>query len=184
MTSSGEEGSDSESDEEAKPSRKQVQTIIDKDSDEEELERFVLGDTENFREHLFEDEAQKDAEVVGFEGADRDGVDEDSDLEDVADADLFAFDVAGTGDGKQLVTAPIAQIAPTEDAVTKDAPAWYDSDDERLAISLANTTQLRKLRISEAEDVVSGTEYITRLRQQYLRLNPLLVKTTRTHQMK
>ena len=175
MTSSaGEEGSDYESDEEAKPPRKQIIQTIDKDSDEEELERFVLGDTDNFREHLFEDdEAQKDTEIVGLEGADKDGADEDSDLEDVADADLFAFDVAGTGDGKELVTASIAQIVPTEDAAPKDAPAWYDSDDERLAISLANTTQLRKLRISEAEGVISGTEYITRLRQQYLRLNPL-----------
>ena len=34
------------------------------------------------------------------------------------------------------------------------------------------TTRLRKLRTAEAEDLVSGTEYARRLRQQYLRLYP------------
>ena len=172
MTSSGEEGSEYASDHETVPSQRQIHTI-DKDSDEEELERFVLGDTANFREHLFQDEAQIDGEdgleIFGDDGEDKDG----SDLEDVADADLFAFDVGGApSDGKQLVIAPIAQIAPTQ-PTSKDAPAWEDSDDDRLTISLTSATQLRKLRISEAEDVITGTEYITRLRQQYLRLNPL-----------
>ncbi|RYP90563.1 hypothetical protein DL770_003325 [Monosporascus sp. CRB-9-2] len=173
MISSGDEGSDYASDEAAKPSHKHVQTI-DKDSDEEELERFVLGDTANFRQHLFKDESQVDGEGPDSEGFGEEGGEEDGlDLEDMADADLFAFDVGGTeSDGKQVVTAPIAQIAPTKPA-SKDAPAWEDSDDERLTISLASGTQLRKLRISEAEDVVTGNEYIARLRQQYLRLNPL-----------
>lgn len=169
MISSGEEDSEYASDHETGPAQRQTQTI-DKDSDEEELERFVLGDTANFREHLFQDEAQINGEDdLDIFGEDKDG----SDLEDVADADLFAFDIGGApSDSKQLVTAPIAQIASTQSA-SKDAPAWEDSDDERLTISLANATQLRKLRIGEAEDVITGTEYITRLRQQYLRLNPL-----------
>ncbi|RYO84025.1 hypothetical protein DL766_001293 [Monosporascus sp. MC13-8B] len=172
VISSGEEGSDYASDEEAKPSHTKVQTV-DKDSDEEELERFVLGDTANFRQHLLKDESQPDGEGPDFGGFGEEGEEDGSDLEEMADADLFAFDVGGTeSDGKQLVTAPIAQIAPTNPA-SRDAPAWEDSDDERLTISLASATQLRKLRISEAEDVVTGSEYIARLRQQYLRLNPL-----------
>src|SRR5690606_23056714 len=40
-------------------------------------------------------------------------------------------------------------------------------------VSLATATRLRKLRLEEGEDVVSGTEYATRLRKQYLALNPL-----------
>ncbi|KAK7752465.1 U3 snoRNP protein [Diatrype stigma] len=175
MTSSGDEDSEYASDRELEPAQRQTQTqTVDKDSDEEELERFVLGDTANFRAHLFQDETQADGhggdlERFGEDHGDKEG----SDLEDLADTDLFAFDIGGApSNGKQLVTAPIAQIAQPQPG-SKDAAAWEDSDDERLTISLASATQLRKLRISEAEDTITGTEYISRLRQQYLRLNPL-----------
>lgn len=47
------------------------------------------------------------------------------------------------------------------------APAWEDSDDEHLTISLASYSQRRKLRDTETDDVVSGTEYSRRLRRQY-----------------
>lgn len=47
-----------------------------------------------------------------------------------------------------------------------------DSDDERLTISLAGNQRLRKLRVTESEDLISGKEYIRRLRRQYLRLHP------------
>lgn len=49
---------------------------------------------------------------------------------------------------------------------------WHDSDDEQLTVSLADNQRLRKLRVAEAEDVISGTEYIRRLRRQYQQLNP------------
>lgn len=55
---------------------------------------------------------------------------------------------------------------------TETFAAWEDSDDERLRISLAGNDRLRKLRVTEAEDVVSGKEYITRLRRQFERLQP------------
>lgn len=48
-----------------------------------------------------------------------------------------------------------------------NVPAWEDSDDERLTISLASYGQRRKLRDTEIDDVVSGTEYSRRLRRQY-----------------
>lgn len=47
-----------------------------------------------------------------------------------------------------------------------DAPAWEDSDDERIMVSLASVPRLRKLRNFEAEDMVNGKEYIKRLRRQ------------------
>ncbi len=173
MISSGEDGSEYPSGDESAPGRRQVRALA-RDSDEEELERFVLGDTAKFREYLFEDDAKGDGKEGDFETFGEDNGDKDgSDLEDVADADLFALDIGGAqGDGKQLATAPTAQITQAQ-AISTDTPAWEDSDDERLTISLASATQLRKLRISEAEDLITGTEYITRLRQQYLRLNPL-----------
>jgi len=40
-------------------------------------------------------------------------------------------------------------------------------------VSLAGNPRLRKLRISETEDMVSGREYTKRLRQQFQRLNPV-----------
>lgn len=53
-----------------------------------------------------------------------------------------------------------------------DPPAWVDSDDERLSVSLATNTRLRKLRINEEEDVINGREYTRRLQQQFERLYP------------
>lgn len=59
-----------------------------------------------------------------------------------------------------------------EDATQKSRATWWDSDDDRIVVSLASNTRLRKLRDTEAEDVVSGREYIQRLRRQYERLHP------------
>ncbi|KAI0482761.1 WD40 repeat-like protein [Xylariaceae sp. FL0804] len=159
--------SDEESDQQTRPTR-----AYDKDADEEELERFVLGDTANFRENLFKDstglgDSESELDDLGDDGH----KDQGTGLEELDDADLFAFDIGGAQiSGEQLALAPVTKASQIPE---KDAPAWEDSDDERLTISLADATQLRKLRQSEAEDVVNGTEYIRRLRQQYLRLNPL-----------
>lgn len=54
-----------------------------------------------------------------------------------------------------------------------DAPAWIDSDDDRLKISLTSNNRLRKLRINEDEDLINGREYIRRLKRQYERLFPI-----------
>lgn len=53
------------------------------------------------------------------------------------------------------------------------AQAWTDSDDERIVVSLASNPRLRKLRFTEAEDLVDGREYTKRLRQQFQRLYPV-----------
>src|ERR1700710_1113242 len=60
-----------------------------------------------------------------------------------------------------------------DDGENGNAPVWEDSDDDRLAVSLAGNSRLRKLRISAAEDVISGTEYTRRLRRQFELLNPV-----------
>lgn len=144
------------------PSTKKTGAIFDKDSDEEELERLVLGNKAGFRENLFkngilDDENDADTDVqMGDAGA--------GGLEDVDDADLFVLDTGASGASKSLVTAPKAEQG--------DAPAWEDSDDDRLVVSLAGTNRLRKLRMTEADDLVTGSEYSRRLRQQFLRLNP------------
>lgn len=151
-----------------KPQRKLP--ILEKDSDEEELERLVLGDSSNFRENLFKSDYQEDigSDLGDLEDDDQDGGDN---IEDIDDAQLFFLD-APPASSKELVVAPSKAVA-TKTKDDKNAPAWEDSDDERLTVSLASATQLRKLRITEDDDVVNGTEYTRRLRQQYIRLNPL-----------
>ncbi|EGX92137.1 IdgA domain protein [Cordyceps militaris CM01] len=139
--------------------QKLANPVYEKDSDEEELERLVLGDRAGFRENLFENDSK---DLFGGPGDDMDG---DGDLEEVDDDALFMVDTAMPGVKGPVTSAPKGADDP-------NAPVWEDSDDERLAISLANTSRLRKLRLTEAEDLVSGTEYCRRLRQQYLRLNP------------
>lgn len=55
---------------------------------------------------------------------------------------------------------------------SKQPAAWEDSDDERTLVSLASVPRLRKLRRTEAEDVVTGKDYSRRLRKQFELLNP------------
>ncbi|RDA91756.1 hypothetical protein CP533_4787 [Ophiocordyceps camponoti-saundersi (nom. inval.)] len=137
--------------------------LQEKDSDEEELERLVLGNKTSFRENLFlRSEGFEDAETYGESMGVEDV--QMGELEELADADLFMFDTAGAG-------TTIAK-APAPKTGREDGAAWEDSDDDRLTVSLASIRQNRKLRVSEADDVVSGTEYSQRLRQQYLRFHP------------
>ncbi|KUJ18635.1 WD40 repeat-like protein [Mollisia scopiformis] len=138
--------------------------IFDKDAEEEELDRLVLGDGFGFKTQYGADTEMQYGEAVD---EDEDVVERDSEgeagLEDVDDADLFFLD-----SGPSAVDA--SALVPASD---NEAPAWEDSDDDRLAISLAGNSRLRKLRVNEDEDIVSGKEYTRRLRRQYERLNPV-----------
>jgi WD40 repeat protein len=158
-----------ESEEEPRQREQSTTAILDKDSDEEELERLVLGNKAGFRESLFKGD---DLFSAGFDADAQAGqltkTEDASGFEDVDDADLFMLDTgAPTASATQGGQTDKKDVQPSA-----DAPAWVDSDDDRIAISLAGATRLRKLRVTEAEDVVSGTEYSRRLRQQYQRLHP------------
>jgi U3 small nucleolar RNA-associated protein 18 len=52
-------------------------------------------------------------------------------------------------------------------------PAWEDTDDFALQVSLVGTNRTKKLRETEEEDVVSGVEYEQRLRQQFEKVHPV-----------
>ncbi|KAG6017629.1 hypothetical protein E4U43_000647 [Claviceps pusilla] len=135
---------------------------IDKDSDEEELERLVLGNKTGFTERLLRngvftgDHNGNDAETDGLEA---------EGLEDMDDADLFVLD-AGAGDNITKHATISSKMEPN------DTPAWEDSDDDRLVVSLSLNSKLRRLRTTQEDDLVSGAEYSRRLRRQYLRVNP------------
>ena len=84
---------------------------------------------------------------------------------------LFFLD-AGT-----VETDTAAEALPAPDESNDDeeeVPAlWYDSDDDRLTISLAGQAKLRKLRTTASEDLINGKEYVKRLRRLYQQLHPV-----------
>lgn len=144
----------------------QEKPVLPKDAEEEELERIIFGDSEGFRQGI-ENFSLGHTNGTYDDASDESGA-EDAQLDTVADQDLFFFD-AGP------VAAPAGSFAPkaaddTDDE--DDKPAWEDSDDERLVVSLASVPQLRKLRETADDDMVNGKEYARRLRKQYERLYP------------
>ncbi|KAJ8111876.1 hypothetical protein OPT61_g5622 [Boeremia exigua] len=162
---SDEEGSDEESVDFNIEEKKQAKVIPPKDSEEEELERLIFGDSAGFKEGL---ENFSLSRTAGMYGDASDGEHDDTDLDNVADDNLFFFDTGPEA-------APAGSVALTkadESEDEEDQPAWEDSDDERLVVSLASVPQLRKLRETADDDMVNGKEYARRLRKQYERLYP------------
>lgn len=49
---------------------------------------------------------------------------------------------------------------------------WVDEEEESASINIAKVNRLRKLRKEEEESVISGSEYVSRLRAQHAKLNP------------
>lgn len=140
--------------------------VDEKDEAEEELERAVFGDSSGFREGLknfgaAEDEEDEEVDYEAAEGG----------LEGMADADLFFTD-SGPSDAL-TVAPPLVDPEEADEDASRFPPAWQDSDDERMAVSLASGPRLRKLRRTEAEDVISGKEYAVRLRKHFEMLNPV-----------
>ena len=84
---------------------------------------------------------------------------------------LFFLDSAPSALAVQATTP--RQTLDGHDPRSDETPAWEDSDDERVMVSLASNPRLRKLRLNEAEDVIDGKEYSKRLRQQFERLYPV-----------
>jgi len=84
---------------------------------------------------------------------------------------LFFFDAGASKVPGQAITAGDSSDEGDE-LSRRSRPAWEDSDDERITVSLASVPRLRKLRKEESEDVVTGRQYIKRLRQQFERLYP------------
>jgi U3 small nucleolar RNA-associated protein 18 len=137
--------------------------LPEKDEIEEQLEKLIFGDEAGFLSGLQAPTARKD--LVLRPDSDEEVSGEEGDLDDVPDDRLFFLD-PGTGDAPERIAGDGKQPGGC------DQPAWIDSDDERLTVSLASNTRLRKLRDTEADDIISGREYIQRLRRQYEILHP------------
>ncbi|KAJ0142088.1 Uncharacterized protein HZ326_15093 [Fusarium oxysporum f. sp. albedinis] len=178
-SSSSENESQFDSEDEV-PQKKPTIALYDKDSDEEELERLVLGNKAGFRAQLFKDDGIFDSSW-GAEGRDLQLVEQDPGLEEIDDADLFMFDT-GTGPGAAEVTKA---AKPTDG----NAPVWEDSDDDRLAISLAGAARTSDLipshrgRAKQMGDLASEGDHPLRLTLQQtaiptLRFLPSLLRSS------
>ena len=162
----GEDESDADSVDFNIEEKKKERIIPPKDSEEEELERMIFGDSAGFKEGLDNFSLGRTAGMYG--DASDDDQDDDADLDNVADDNLFFFDT-----GPEAAPAGSIAVAKADESEDEDdQPAWEDSDDERLVVSLASVPQLRKLRETAEDDMVNGKEYARRLRKQYERLYP------------
>ncbi|KEF54439.1 uncharacterized protein A1O9_09606 [Exophiala aquamarina CBS 119918] len=153
--------------------KSKVTDNLEKDEVELRLEKALFGDDAGFLESLKRQDVTHDRSLVHLkDDASEDSEVEDGDggLSDVPDEDLFFLD-SGTGALPAAVKRELEQTAPSQINVERKQ-AWYDSDDDRITVSLASNTRLRKLRDTGDDDIVSGREYIERLRRQYERLHP------------
>ncbi|KAL0640805.1 U3 snoRNP protein [Maublancomyces gigas] len=154
---------------------KEDRTPIAPDADELELERLIFGDLSGFKESLKQSGYEGGFPAAGSEDeldVEKREEKESGPGEDLAtlnDDELFYTD-AGSGE-----VNPAHVLHEDSELVVDNshAPVWVDSDDERLTISLASYSQRRKLRDTEVDDVVSGTEYSRRLRRQFERVYPI-----------
>ncbi|KAL5332595.1 WD40-repeat-containing domain protein [Aspergillus crustosus] len=147
-----------------------------KDETEKRLESVLFGDGDGFRSALRSGQEHDSLALTALtdeSAGEASGDQEEEDLEDIADDDLFFLD-SGAGPVCTELDSPDTPVDDeNEDDELDELPAvWHDSDDERITVSLASDKRLRKLRVAESEDVISGKEYIRRLRRQYLQLHP------------
>ncbi|KIX03574.1 uncharacterized protein Z518_07127 [Rhinocladiella mackenziei CBS 650.93] len=154
---------------------------LEKDETELRLEKALFGDDAGFLDSLKRNEVREDKALIRrerkeYEEEFSDAEDDEEEEEgakgfnDVADGDLFFVDV-GTGDLPPSIVKDLEPSAQQLGFFSRE-PAWYDSDDDRIRVSLASNTRLRKLRDTKDDDLVTGREYIQRLRRQYERLHP------------
>ncbi|KAF4624737.1 hypothetical protein G7Y89_g13433 [Cudoniella acicularis] len=143
---------------------------LEEDEEEEELARLVLGDGAAFKAQLGQAmDLDGGDEFNGLEESAVEDQEAEGGLENVDDADLFFLD----SESSAIEQGALISRESQDYAKAGNAPAWEDSDDDRLTISLAGNSRLRKLRVNEDEDLVSGREYTMRLQRQFERLYPV-----------
>lgn len=146
---------------------------LPKDEEEIALEKLVFGDEEGFAanlrkvDNLYDYSSSENEENV----SDEFHSDEESDLDNVQDEDLFFID-DGTADNDQEMAELDAES--TEETSTDEEidAVWHDSDDERITINLTSSDRLKKLRKNPDDTSISASSYVTRLRSQFEKIYP------------
>ncbi|KAI9833102.1 MAG: hypothetical protein M1826_000469 [Phylliscum demangeonii] len=146
---------------------------------ETEIEKHIFGDDAGFHQGIH-DHAPRRRESASDDGEEQESENDDEDLGGLADSELFFLDAGRSASpaGAALQAANAAEDGlehgkTAAGPAVRDVPAWEDSDDERIMISLATNNRLRKLRKYEGEDMVNGKEYAQRLRRQFQLLHPV-----------
>lgn len=152
--------------------------IPPKDEQEIALEKLVFGDLEGFENNLKKIENlydySSDEEIGDSDRLLKDSdssEDEDTDLENIQDENLFFIDEAGEKNADDMEVDDEEQQDETDIEEDSD-DAWNDSDDDKLTISLTSSDKLRKLRKFETDSSISGKSYIVRLRSQFEKIYP------------
>ena len=57
-----------------------------------------------------------------------------------------------------------------DESLLEEKPAWEDEQDKELLIDLNKSNRLKKLKTTETESFISGTEFNKRLKKQYEKL--------------
>ena len=68
--------------------------------------------------------------------------------------------------------AQFSEESDDEGETWQKKPVWVDEEEENTIVNIAKVNRLRKLRKEEDESLISGAEYVSRLRAQHVKLNP------------
>ncbi|KAF7822241.1 U3 small nucleolar RNA-associated protein 18-like protein [Senna tora] len=88
----------------------------------------------------------------------------------IKDSDLFFTD--HSANSVLSVHEEDADYSEESEDESQRKPAWVDDEEERTAVNIANVNRLRKLRKEEDESLITGSEYVSRVRAQHEKLNP------------
>lgn len=98
---------------------------------------------------------------------------------------VFGAEDGGGGEEEHDVSAPVFFVDRSADADAdrmiyeedfvshERRPAWVDEEEELATVNIDNTNRLRKLKkVAGKEGLISGGEYVSRLRSHHIKLNP------------
>ncbi|KAJ9560016.1 hypothetical protein OSB04_005176 [Centaurea solstitialis] len=91
------------------------------------------------------------------------------DIDETEDSALFFTD--RSANSVLSVYEEDAKIVNIDEHIQRK-PVWVDEEEEKTNINIAKINRLRKIRKEEDETVITGSEYVSRLRAQHIKLNP------------
>ncbi|KAJ6931236.1 U3 small nucleolar RNA-associated protein 18 [Populus alba x Populus x berolinensis] len=65
-----------------------------------------------------------------------------------------------------------AELMRESDIEEERKAVWLDEEEEKTKVNIAKVNRLRKLRKDEDESLISGSQYVSRLRAQHAKMNP------------
>lgn len=162
--------------------KKKFEPVLEKDDEELELEKIVFGDAEGFETGLrnldLEQNGESDPEEQGTLANDENPSSMSSlDPTQMQDSNLFFIDEGEAQDVNESdgnsVSSNTSDSEESEQSSDEEPDAWFDSDDEKLQVSLVSSAKLRKLRDTMSEEMVQGKDYSKRLRSRFQKLYPV-----------